>query len=146
MTKRGQVKAGIRGIEQPVAIRILKTMGRYVLTGDDAPRTIASSSVRLTTTFRSSAFSTARMLTADGQMSPKTEHRGPRFSGGGKPKMNPTTSAASTGNAGDVMNWPPLHLVLDSRLIPFEPGFLDRGCELRSLRGALPSSQVSKSI
>jgi hypothetical protein len=28
-----QAKADIRGIEQPVAIQILKTLGRYVLTG-----------------------------------------------------------------------------------------------------------------
>jgi plasmid stabilization system protein ParE len=29
-----QAKADIRGIEQPVAIQILKTLGRYLLTGE----------------------------------------------------------------------------------------------------------------
>ena len=29
-----QAKADIRGIEQPIAIQVLKTLGRYVLTGE----------------------------------------------------------------------------------------------------------------
>lgn len=29
-----QAKADVRGIEQPIAIQILKTLGRYVLTGE----------------------------------------------------------------------------------------------------------------
>lgn len=29
-----QAKADIRGIEQPIAIQILKTLGRYVVTGE----------------------------------------------------------------------------------------------------------------
>lgn len=29
-----QAKADIRGIEQPIAIRILKTLGRYLLSGE----------------------------------------------------------------------------------------------------------------
>ena len=31
-----QAKADVRAIEQPIAIQILKTLGRYVLTGDGA--------------------------------------------------------------------------------------------------------------
>ena len=31
-------KADIRGIEQPIAIQILKTLGRYVLTGEGATK------------------------------------------------------------------------------------------------------------
>jgi plasmid stabilization system protein ParE len=31
-----QAKADIRGIEQPIAIQILKTLGRYVLSGEGA--------------------------------------------------------------------------------------------------------------
>jgi hypothetical protein len=34
----GQAKADIRGVEQPVAIQILKTLGRYVLTGEGATK------------------------------------------------------------------------------------------------------------
>jgi plasmid stabilization system protein ParE len=33
-----QAKADIRGIEQLIAIQILKTLGRYVLTGDGATK------------------------------------------------------------------------------------------------------------
>lgn len=33
-----QARADLRGIEQPVAIQILKTLGRYVLTGEGATR------------------------------------------------------------------------------------------------------------
>jgi hypothetical protein len=33
-----QARADVRGIEQPVAIQILKTLGRYVLTGDGATK------------------------------------------------------------------------------------------------------------
>lgn len=33
-----QAKADVRGIEQPIAWRILKTLGRYVLTGEGATR------------------------------------------------------------------------------------------------------------
>lgn len=33
-----QAKADILGIEQPVAIQILKTLGRYVLTGEGATK------------------------------------------------------------------------------------------------------------
>lgn len=33
-----QAKADIRGIEQAIAIQILKTLGRYVLTGEGATR------------------------------------------------------------------------------------------------------------
>jgi len=33
-----QAKADIRGIEQPIAIQILKTLGRYVLTGEGATK------------------------------------------------------------------------------------------------------------
>ncbi len=33
-----QAKADIRGIEQPIAIRILKTLGRYVLSGEGATK------------------------------------------------------------------------------------------------------------
>jgi plasmid stabilization system protein ParE len=33
-----QAKTDIRGIEQPVAIQILKTLGRYVLTGEGATK------------------------------------------------------------------------------------------------------------
>jgi plasmid stabilization system protein ParE len=33
-----QAKADIRGIEQPIAIPILKTSGRYVLTGEGATK------------------------------------------------------------------------------------------------------------
>jgi hypothetical protein len=31
-----QAKADIRGIEQPIALQILKTLGRYVLFGEGA--------------------------------------------------------------------------------------------------------------
>jgi hypothetical protein len=34
----GQAKADIRGMEQPVAIQILKTLGRYVFTGEGATK------------------------------------------------------------------------------------------------------------
>jgi hypothetical protein len=34
----GQAKADIRAIEQPIAIQILKTLGRYVLTGEGATK------------------------------------------------------------------------------------------------------------
>ena len=30
----GQAKADIRSIDQPIALQILKTLGRYVLTGE----------------------------------------------------------------------------------------------------------------
>ncbi|MDX2268902.1 MAG: type II toxin-antitoxin system RelE/ParE family toxin [Bryobacter sp.] len=33
-----QAKADIRAIEQPIAIQILKTLGRYVLTGEGATK------------------------------------------------------------------------------------------------------------
>lgn len=33
-----QAKADIRGIEQPIALQILKTLGRYVLTGEGATK------------------------------------------------------------------------------------------------------------
>jgi len=33
-----QAKADIRGIEQPIAIQILKTLGRWVLTGEGATK------------------------------------------------------------------------------------------------------------
>ncbi len=33
-----QAKADVRGIEQPVAMQILKTLGRYVLTGEGATK------------------------------------------------------------------------------------------------------------
>ncbi len=33
-----QAKADIRGIEQPLALQILKTLGRYVLTGEGATK------------------------------------------------------------------------------------------------------------
>ena len=33
-----QAKADVRGIEQPIAIQILKTLGRYVLTGEGATK------------------------------------------------------------------------------------------------------------
>ncbi|HEX3744064.1 MAG TPA: type II toxin-antitoxin system RelE/ParE family toxin [Bryobacteraceae bacterium] len=33
-----QAKADLRGIEQPIAIQILKTLGRYVLTGEGATK------------------------------------------------------------------------------------------------------------
>lgn len=33
-----QAKADIRGIEQPIAIQILKTLGRFVLTGEGATK------------------------------------------------------------------------------------------------------------
>jgi len=33
-----QARADIRGIEQPIAIQILKTLGRYVLTGEGATK------------------------------------------------------------------------------------------------------------
>jgi hypothetical protein len=33
-----QAKADIRSIEQPVALQILKTLGRYVLTGEGATK------------------------------------------------------------------------------------------------------------
>jgi len=33
-----QAKADIRSIEQPIAIQILKTLGRFVLTGEGATR------------------------------------------------------------------------------------------------------------
>jgi hypothetical protein len=36
----GQAKADVRGIEQPVAIQILKTLSRYVLTGEGATKQI----------------------------------------------------------------------------------------------------------
>jgi hypothetical protein len=31
-----QAKADLRGVEQPIALQILKTLGRYVLTGEGA--------------------------------------------------------------------------------------------------------------
>jgi hypothetical protein len=34
----GQAKADIRGIEQSIAIQILKTLGRYVLSGEGATK------------------------------------------------------------------------------------------------------------
>ncbi|MBK9169059.1 MAG: hypothetical protein IPM24_16525 [Bryobacterales bacterium] len=33
-----QAKADVRSIEQPIAIQILKTLGRYVLTGEGATK------------------------------------------------------------------------------------------------------------
>ena len=33
-----QAKADLRGIEQPIALQILKTLGRYVLTGEGATK------------------------------------------------------------------------------------------------------------
>jgi len=33
-----QAQADVRGIEQPIAIQILKTLGRYVLTGEGATK------------------------------------------------------------------------------------------------------------
>jgi hypothetical protein len=33
-----QAKADIRGIEQPIALKILKTLGRYLLTGEGATK------------------------------------------------------------------------------------------------------------
>ncbi len=33
-----QAKADVRAIEQPIAIQILKTLGRYVLTGEGATK------------------------------------------------------------------------------------------------------------
>lgn len=33
-----QAKADVRGIEQPISIQILKTLGRYVLTGEGATK------------------------------------------------------------------------------------------------------------
>lgn len=33
-----QAKADVRGIEQPIAILILKTLGRYVLTGEGSTK------------------------------------------------------------------------------------------------------------
>jgi plasmid stabilization system protein ParE len=33
-----QAKADIRGIEQPIALQILKTLGRYILTGEGATK------------------------------------------------------------------------------------------------------------
>jgi plasmid stabilization system protein ParE len=33
-----QAKADIRGIEQPVALQILKTLGHYILTGEGATK------------------------------------------------------------------------------------------------------------
>jgi len=33
-----QAKADVRGIERPIAIQILKTLGRYVLTGEGATK------------------------------------------------------------------------------------------------------------
>ena len=38
----GQVTADVRGIEQPIAIQILKTLGRYVLTGEGATKQLTS--------------------------------------------------------------------------------------------------------
>jgi hypothetical protein len=67
-------------IQQPIAIRILKTLGRYALTGEGATkqlkgvtpplilcarRTTASFSEITPITSRSNASSTARMLTAE---------------------------------------------------------------------------------
>ena len=37
-----QAKADVRGIEQPIAIQILKTLGRYVLTGEGALHLVAA--------------------------------------------------------------------------------------------------------
>ena len=34
----GQAKADVRSIDQPIAIQILKTLGRYVLTGEGATK------------------------------------------------------------------------------------------------------------
>jgi hypothetical protein len=34
----GQAKADIRSIELPIALQILKTLGRYVLTGEGATK------------------------------------------------------------------------------------------------------------
>ena len=34
----GQAKADIRGIEQPVALQILKTLGRYLLSGEGSTK------------------------------------------------------------------------------------------------------------
>jgi plasmid stabilization system protein ParE len=33
-----QARADIRGIEQPIALQILKTLGRYILTGEGATK------------------------------------------------------------------------------------------------------------
>ena len=33
-----QAKADVRGIEQPIALQILKTLGRYLLTGEGATK------------------------------------------------------------------------------------------------------------
>ena len=42
MTKRivwtDQAKADVRAIEQPIALQILKTLGRYVITGEGATK------------------------------------------------------------------------------------------------------------
>ena len=36
----GQAKADVRSIEQPIAIQILKTLGRYLLTGEGRTKQI----------------------------------------------------------------------------------------------------------
>jgi hypothetical protein len=76
-----QAKADIGGIEQPIAIQILKTLGRFVLTGEGATKQLKGVTppmIRLRaqnhrvffrdhgTTSRSNAFSTARRPTGNG--------------------------------------------------------------------------------
>ena len=37
-----QAKADLRAIEQPIALQILKTLGRYILTGEGATKQLKS--------------------------------------------------------------------------------------------------------
>jgi hypothetical protein len=75
-----QAKADLRSIEQPIALQILKTLGRYVISGEGRTkqfvnispplirlraRTIASSSASMKIISRSSAYSTEKRHTVD---------------------------------------------------------------------------------
>ena len=75
-------RADIRAVEQPLAMQILETLGRYVLTGEGATKQLKgvsppliclraqnhpSSSATTASIFRSSAYSTGRTPTAEGR-------------------------------------------------------------------------------
>ncbi len=59
-----QARADIRGIEQPVALQILNTLGRFVLSGEGAVRTLKGVSP-LMLRLRAQNHRIARRLTAD---------------------------------------------------------------------------------
>jgi len=89
-----QARADVRGIERPIPLRILKTLARYIQTGEAtqssfgissrpssafAPRTTESSSGTRATTWKSPACWIARRLTAEHRKTGSVSMSSPRF-------------------------------------------------------------------